>query len=278
MGGLCAVGRGGSEPPRLVCLEWQPEKALAKEGPLLLVGKGITFDTGGYSLKVGGSMKEMKYDKCGAMAVLGTMEAVARLNLPKRVVGVVALAENMIDREAFRVDDILTFYNGVTAEVTNTDAEGRLVLADALSYSTKRYNPSAVIDLATLTGGVVVGLGSYCAGMWCNDDMLRGRLDAAAETSGEALWRLPLWEEHRDLMRGLHADLVNSAATREAHPIQGAAFLSFFVGKDAPTQMPTLPWAHLDIAGVADTEKTGPLYSKGPTGFGVRLLVEMIRA
>lgn len=281
MGGITAVGRGGSTPPALICLEWGGAKGRSgspapRRKPILLVGKAVTFDTGGYSLKVGGSMKGMKYDKCGGMTVIGAMEAVARLKLKQRVVALIPCVENMIDEKAYRVDDIVKFFNGVTAEITNTDAEGRLILADALAYGTKQYKPAAVIDLATLTGGVVVALGSYCAGMFCNDAVLRERLFAAGDASGDRLWRLPLWDEHRKLMQGKHADLVNAAPVREAHPIQGAAFLSYFVGRDAPTKMPTLPWAHLDIAGVASLDRESPLYPVGPTGFGVRLLTRLI--
>ncbi|MEX0654529.1 MAG: leucyl aminopeptidase family protein [Phycisphaeraceae bacterium] len=292
MGGITAVGRAGSTPPALVALEW-PGRARPSGGsgraattkkkqppasPILLVGKAVTFDTGGYSLKVGGAMQGMKYDKCGGMAVIGAMQAVANLKLDLPVVGLVPVVENMIDEHAYRVDDIITLYNGVTVEITNTDAEGRLILADALAYGTRHYQPRAVLDLATLTGGVVVALGSYCAGLWCNDDDLRRRLHAASERTGERLWQMPLWDDHRDQMKSTHADLANSA-DREAHPIQGAAFLSYFVGDRAATEMPRLPWAHLDIAGVAatkgDTDKTG-LYPKGPTGFGVRLLADLL--
>ncbi|MFA9478802.1 M17 family metallopeptidase [Phycisphaerales bacterium AB-hyl4] len=292
MGGISAVGRAGSTPPALIALEWPGRSRSTSRSknkkktsqrmpshPVMLVGKAVTFDTGGYSLKVGGSMQGMKYDKCGGMTVIGVMEAVARLKLDLPVVGLIPAVENMIDEQAYRVDDIIKLYNGVTVEVTNTDAEGRLILADALAYGTEHYQPRAVLDLATLTGGVVVALGSYCAGLWCNDDDLNRRLETASTAAGERLWRMPLWNEHRDQMKSTHADLTNSA-DREAHPIQGAAFLSYFVGDKAATEMPTLPWAHIDIAGVAsvkgDADKSG-LYGKGPTGFGVRLLTELLR-
>jgi leucyl aminopeptidase len=281
MGGLVAVGGGSSHPPALICLEWDGAKKKAgvpkrQAKPILLVGKAVTFDTGGYSLKPSASMAGMKYDKCGGMTVIGAMQAIAKLGMNRRVVGLIPCAENMVDEKAYRLDDILTMCNGVTVEVTNTDAEGRLILADALAYGTKKYEPAAVIDVATLTGGVVVALGSHCAGMFCNDEGLRSKLETAAKVTGEKVWRLPLWEEHRQQMKGSHADLVNSA-DRKAHPIQGAAFLSYFVGAEAATKMPTLPWAHVDIAGVADAESDGPLYAKGPTGFGVRLLVQLVR-
>jgi leucyl aminopeptidase len=291
LNGLLAVGRAGSTPPAMIALEWpgqsRANKKAAKkkttrtktgqsEKPLMFVGKAITFDTGGYSLKPSAGMKGMKYDKCGGAAVIGAMEAIARLNLPQRVVGLVPCAENMIDEQAYRVDDILTLANGVTVEVTNTDAEGRLILADALAYGTKHYKPAAVVDLGTLTGGIVVALGKSSAGLFCPDHALRDAIGRAADTTGEKLWPMPLWDEHRDQMQSAHADIVNTA-DRKAHPIQCAAFLSHFVGDQAATQMPALPWAHLDIAGVADVEEAGPLYAKGPTGYGVRLLTELAR-
>jgi leucyl aminopeptidase len=175
----------------------------------------------------------------------------------------------MIDTKAYRPSDIIRLCNGVTCEVTNTDAEGRLVLADALAYGCKHYKPRAVIDLATLTGGVVVALGSTCAGCFCSDAKLRGQLFDASEQVGERLWHLPMWDEHREMMKSNHADILNAAAVREAHPIQGAAFLSYFVDRK-------LPWAHLDIAGVATTDKDTSLYSRGPTGYGVRLIVQAL--
>jgi len=281
MGGLTAVGQAGSTPPAMIALEHTP-RGTAKDAPILLVGKTITFDTGGYSLKIGGGLVNMKYDKCGGMAVIGTMHAIASMKLPIRVVGLIAAAENMIDTGAYRVDDIITAYNGVTIEVTNTDAEGRLVLADALSYGCKTYKPKAVVDLATLTGGVVTALGPYSAGCFVNDDKLRQRLFDAGEATGERLWRLPLWEEHRKQMKGTHGDIANSAGGRNAHPIQGAAFLSYFVAKDGDfDKNADVPWAHLDIAGVADVAESqdwSGLFPKGPTGFGVRLLVKALES
>lgn len=276
MGGLVAVGLGGSTPPALICMEHKPAKTKANSKPILLVGKAVTFDTGGYSLKPGGGMG-MKYDKCGGMAVIGAMQAIAALKLNVHVVGLVPTAENMVDTVAYRPNDIVTFFNGVTAEVTNTDAEGRLILADALAYGTKTYKPQAVIDLATLTGGVVVALGTFCAGAFVNDPSLHKQVFDAGEATGERLWRLPIWQEHRDMLKGTHSDLVNSCVgVRDAHPIQGAAFLSYFVGDDAPTKLPRTPWAHLDIAGTSDIKDDKMPFIKGPTGFGVRLLAEMV--
>lgn len=270
MGGLIAVGAAGSTPPAMICLEWPGRGRAPKANgkPILLVGKAVTFDTGGYSIKPAASMDTMKYDKCGGVAVIGAMHAIARLKLPARVVALVPVAENMIDKTGYRPSDILRMYNGVTVEVTNTDAEGRLVLADALAYGCRHYKPGAIIDLATLTGGVVVALGSLCAGAFCGDATLRGHLFDAAEHTGERLWHLPLWAEHKELLKSNHADIVNSGG-REAHPIQGAAFLRHFVDQKTP-------WAHLDIAGVSDLKNANDLFCKGPTGFGVRLLARAV--
>lgn len=274
MGGLTAVGSAGSSPPVLICLEHVPRRRRNRR-PILLVGKAVTFDTGGYSIKPSTGMESMKYDKCGGLAVIGAMEAIARMGLEVHVVGLVPSAENMIDANAYRPSDIIRMYNGVTVEVMNTDAEGRLILGDALAYGCEKYRPEAVVDVATLTGGVVVALGSQCAGVFCNHTKLRERLFAAAELTGERLWELPLWEEHRQLIKGTHADIANSGG-REAHPAQGAAFLSYFIDRDQGNGLPKTPWAHLDIAGVAEMKGESGLYPKGPTGFGVRLLVRMM--
>tara|TARA_B100000902_G_C26798221_1_gene663221 strand:- start:2 stop:646 length:645 start_codon:yes stop_codon:yes gene_type:complete len=212
----------------------------------------------------------MKYDKNGGVGVLGAMCIIAGLGLKSSVIGLLPSAENMISKDAYRVDDILTMGNGVTVEVTNTDAEGRLVLADALVHSCKKYKPRAIVDMATLTGGIVVALGSYSAGLFSNNNILLKKLDEASILTGEKLWRMPLWEEHRDLMRAKHADLWNSAPVREAHPIQGAAFLSFFVDND-------IPWAHIDIAGTDVLKKTDGIHIEGPNGYGARLLAELVK-
>lgn len=278
MGGLLGVGQGSDTPPRLVALEHTPP-GTAKQKPVLLVGKGITYDTGGYALKPPASMRGMKLDKCGAMAVLGTMKALAELQHKRRVVGLLALAENMVDSAAYRNDDIITLSNGVTVEVTNTDAEGRIVLADALHWGVKTYKPHAVVDLATLTGGVVVALGKKTMGMFSNQDALAQELTDAAEPAGEKLWRLPLWDEHRAMMKSPVADIVNANPPAMASPIQGAAFLSHFVGAEAAGAMPTEPaWAHLDIAGVAESDGESPLLNKGASGAGVRLLLSWLGA
>jgi leucyl aminopeptidase len=270
MGGMLGVGMGAIDtPPRMIVLEHKPARAKRR---LLLVGKAITFDTGGISIKPSEKMGRMVFDKCGGMAVLGAMVAAARLKLPVHVVGILAAAENHISQRAYRPGDILRMHNGVTVEVTNTDAEGRLVLGDALAWGIKTYRPQACLDLATLTGGVLVALGRSMAGVMGNDQKLVDRLTELGKREGEKMWQLPLPEEPQEMLKSDYADIVNSGG-REAHPLQGAAFLSFFVPQD-----PLLPWAHLDIAGVADTERELPLYGKGATGWGVRTLVKWLEA
>jgi leucyl aminopeptidase len=272
MGGIVNVGQGSQAKPCLIVLEHRPQHiaAKAKNQKLAIVGKTITYDTGGYSLKINNGMKGMKYDKCGGMATLGAMHAIASLNLPVHVVGLLTCAENMVSDNSYRPDDIITMYNGVSVEVTNTDAEGRLVLGDALVYADKDLKATAIIDLATLTGGIVTALGHFCAGVFCNDEPLLEQVNRAAETSGEKVWRMPLWKDHKEFMRSQHADILNSNPSRNAHPIQGAAFLAYFVDENKP-------WAHLDIAGVGNVEKDSDLYVTGPTGWGVRLLVDLVQ-
>ena len=273
MGGLVTVGHGSDSKGCMIHLAHVPKKRTraAKGKKLVLVGKTLTYDTGGYSLKVNNGMKGMKYDKMGGCAVLGAMKAIAELGLPIEVHALLAAAENMVSGDSMRPDDIITMYNGVTVEITNTDAEGRLVLADALTYAERDLGATAIVDLATLTGGVVVALGHFCAGWFCNHEGLSRAIDGAAEASGERLWKLPLWKEHRDFMRGQHADLINSNPARSAHPIQGAAFLSYFVDEKTP-------WAHIDIAGVGNVDSAGELFVAGPTGWGVRLLADWVES
>jgi leucyl aminopeptidase len=268
LNGIVNVGMGSKEKPCMIVLEHVPRVQKKSKEHLCLVGKTITYDTGGYSLKISNGMKGMKYDKNGGMAVLGAMEAIANLKVPTRVTAILPCAENMVSSNAYRPDDIIKMYNGVSVEVTNTDAEGRLVLADGLAWGCKHIKPTAIVDIATLTGGVVVALGSFCAGFWCNNAKLRKRIEKCADNSGERVWQLPLWEEHRNYMRAKHADIHNSAPARGAHPIQGAAFLSFFVDD-------SIPWAHIDIAGVSSVERDRGLFCAGPTGWGVRLLTDL---
>ncbi len=271
MGGILAVGGGSIQtPPRMIVLEHRPAKGGGKT--LLVVGKAITFDTGGISIKPADKMGKMIFDKCGAMTVLGLMYAVAKLKLPVHVVGILSSAENAISSKAYRPGDILKMYNGVTVEVTNTDAEGRLVLGDALAWGIETYKPAAVVDLATLTGGVIVALGKTMAGVMSNSDALVKELNDAGEVEGEKIWRLPLGQDQREFIKSESADIVNSAG-REGHPLQGGAFLSYFVPEDD-----SVPWAHLDIAGVADTEKELAYYANGATGWGVRTLVRWVEA
>jgi leucyl aminopeptidase len=282
MGGILAVGAGSRRvaPPRMIVMEWKGSgfrvqgsgkkvRQGSSQSPLLVVGKAITFDTGGISIKPADKMGRMIFDKCGGMAVLGLMYAVAKLKLPVHVVGILTSAENHISETAYRPGDILKMYNGVTVEVTNTDAEGRLVLGDALAWGIEQYEPSAVVDLATLTGGVIVALGHTMAGMMSNDDVLSDEIKRSADRAGEKVWRLPVGDAQREQMKSDRADIVNSAG-RDGTPLQGAAFLSHFVPEKGT------PWVHLDIAGVADTEREQPFYAKGATGWGVRTLVQWV--
>jgi leucyl aminopeptidase len=270
MGGILGVGSGSIHtPPRMVVLEHKPARA---KKTLLVVGKAITFDTGGISIKPADKMGKMIFDKCGAMAVLGLMYSAAKLKIPVHIVGILSSAENAISSKAYRPGDILRMYNGVTVEVTNTDAEGRLVLGDALAYGIEQYKPAAVVDLATLTGGVIVALGKTMAGVMSNNDDLVKQLADLGKEEGELMWRLPLGSDQRDYIKSEFADIVNSGG-REGHPLQGGAFLSYFVPEDGK-----IPWAHLDIAGVADTEKELPYYAVGATGWGVRTLVRWAEA
>jgi len=268
--GIATVGQASENEPCLIRIAYTPKPAKRGAKPAVLIGKTITYDTGGLSIKPTSGMRGMKQDKDGGCAALGAMHAIATVIKPKRpVVCLLAAAENSISDEAYRPDDVLTFRNGVTVEVTNTDAEGRLVMADALCWAADKEKPAFMIDLATLTGGVVTALGSTYAGMWCEDDGLRSRIESAAEESGERVWRLPLHQEYRDMMRSDVADIINSSPQRKAHPIQAAAFLSYFARNDTP-------WCHLDIAGVHSVDgDVGPFVKNSPTGWGVRLLASL---
>jgi leucyl aminopeptidase len=265
-GGLLGVGRGSSVEPRLV--ELQYAGGGTGDDHVVLVGKGITFDSGGLSLKPSESMVTMKSDMSGAAAVAGAMLAIAELGLRARVTGLLALAENMPGGDATRVSDVLTHRNGMTVEVLNTDAEGRLVLADALAYG-QELEPTAMIDLATLTGGQVVALGNRIAGLMGTDDQLLSTLSEAGAAAGEPLWRLPLPQEYREHLNSEVADLKNIGKPRQAQTIVAGLFLKEFAGD--------VPWAHLDIAGPAfDDSGDGGIIPKGATGFGVRTLVRYL--
>ena len=265
MGAFLAVAQGAGEPPAFIILEHNAGRSDLPA--IVLVGKGITFDTGGISLKPGDRMWEMKSDMGGAAAVLGAMDVVGRLNLPLRVIGITPCTENMPDAAAYRPADVITASNGKTIEIISTDAEGRMVLADALVYAAQ-YQPAAVIDLATLTGACVVALGTgVAAGIFCNDDGLRDNLLAAADATYERLWPLPLYDDYRRSINSEVADMKNTGG-RFGGVGTSAVFLREFTG---------YPWAHLDIAGVALAEKSGDYAPVGGTGFGVRLLVEYLR-
>jgi leucyl aminopeptidase len=263
MGGLVAVSSGTAEEPHLIVLRY----AGGGQGVLGLVGKGVTFDSGGISIKPAASMHEMKMDMSGGAAVLEGVAAIAELGLRLEIVAVVPATENMPSGTAVKPGDIVTQYNGKTVEVINTDAEGRMILADALAYCAE-LGADRIVDLATLTGAIVVALGSTYAGLISNDDELAERISAAGERSGELVWRLPLHPEYKELTKGTVTDLINSSAKRKASSIYAASFLEEFVdGK---------PWAHLDIAGTA--WDVGREYvGKGPSGFGVHLLVALAR-
>jgi len=270
-GGILGVGQGSSEPPRLVELTYEPSEAAGSpNGHVVLVGKGITFDSGGLSLKPSTSMNTMKSDMSGAAAVIGAMSALGELGITVKVTGLLALAENMPSGEAIRVSDVLTHRGGKTVEVMNTDAEGRLVLADALAYGAES-TPDAMIDIATLTGAQIVSLGYKIAGLMGNDEALIDQVRAAAEAAGEQVWHLPLPEEYADHLRSEVADYKNIGKPMQAGTLIGGLYLRNFVGDT--------PWAHLDIAGPAFSEEGDGWYTaKGATGMGVRTLVRLLQA
>ena len=265
MGGIISVNQGSDKPPKLVILEYNAGKRLPFYS---IVGKGITFDSGGISLKPSKGMEEMKYDKTGAMVVLGIMKAVSELKLPIRLTGFMPLTENMPSGSATKPGDIITAHNGKTIEVINTDAEGRLILADALSYAAEQ-KPDAIIDLATLTGACVVCLGRAGAGLMSNDDLLAKAIEQAGLDTYERVWRLPLWSDYSELMKSDFADLKNVSGVGEAGTITAAAFLQEFV--------PETKWAHIDIAGVDMINRPHPYLSKGASGIGVRLVIEALK-
>jgi leucyl aminopeptidase len=265
MGGILGVASGSQQPPRLIVVEY----GLRGKGfpTLALVGKGITFDSGGISLKPAEKMDQMKDDMAGGAVVLGTLQAAARLKLPVHLVGVVPATENLPSGSAYKPGDVLTTMSGQSIEVTNTDAEGRVILADALTYALG-FKPRLIIDLATLTGACIVALGDQIAGVMGTDKGALDELRKASEITGEDIWPLPLKEEYEELIKSDVADVKNSGG-REAGAIQGGLFLKKFVGDT--------PWIHLDIAGPVWSDKDRPYRPKGATGFGVRLLVEFLK-
>ncbi len=265
MGAFLAVAKGAGEPPKFIVLEHNGGRE--ELDTVVLVGKGITFDTGGISIKPSDRMGLMKSDMAGAAAVLGTMKSVGLLNLPLRIIGITPCTENMPDANAYRPADVIKASNGKTIEVISTDAEGRMVLADGLVYA-GQYKPQAVVDLATLTGACVVALGKgMAAGLFSEDPALSSRLQAAAKTTHERLWPLPLWDDYREAIKSDVADMKNSGGR-----MGGVATSAIFL-----KQFTDYPWAHLDIAGMAFGEKEKGYVTKGATGFGVRLLIEFLR-
>ena len=266
MGAFAGVARGSDEEPQLITLRYEPADA---RGPVLgFVGKAVTFDSGGISIKPAGKMHEMKFDMSGGAAVLEAAGAVARLGLPVRVIAVVGATENLPSGHAMKPGDILTARNGTTIEVINTDAEGRLVLADCLHHAVEQ-GAERLVDLATLTGAIVSALGVTHAGLFSADDAWAAEVDAAGRRAGELYWRLPLHEEYAEAIKGRYADIVNAVENREAGSITAAEFLKRFTND--------VPWAHLDIAGTADSNRKA-YTPKGGSGFGVRTLVELARS
>jgi leucyl aminopeptidase len=261
---LLAVAQGSVQEPRFIVLEYRGAKADVP--PVALVGKGVTFDSGGISIKPAQNMEDMKFDMSGAAAVLGTFEVLGRLKPALNVVGLIPATENLPSGTAVKPGDVIKSHAGKTIEIINTDAEGRLILCDALSY-VRRFKPAAVVDAATLTGAVVVALGHTAIGLMGNDDALSNEVRDAGDRAGERCWPLPLWEEYRDLLRSEIADMKNSGG-RGAGTIAGGWFLREFASG--------YPWAHLDIAGTAYTDSEAPHQAKGPTAIGVRLFSEFV--
>jgi leucyl aminopeptidase len=264
MGALMGVAQGSSQEPRFIVLRYLRG---GKRAPYALVGKAVTFDSGGISIKPAQNMEEMKFDKCGGCAVLGAMRGVARLKLRLNVVGIVPSVENLPGPNAYKPGDILRASNGKTIEVVNTDAEGRLILADALVYAS-RLKPRAIVDFATLTGACVVALGKHASGLMGNDAALLKGLQDAGDHTGDRVWPMPLWPDYVDQLKSDYADLKNSGG-RDGGAITAAAFLQEFVGGS--------PWAHLDIAGTAWRTRPSPEGGVGATGAGVRLILEYLR-
>ncbi len=266
-GGILAVGQGSANSPRLIRLDYRGEKKA--QAPYVIIGKAITFDSGGISIKPSEKMDQMKFDKCGGIAVLGIMDAIARLRLPIHVVGLISSAENMPSSKAYRPGDLIQSLSGKYIEIMNTDAEGRIVLADALTYA-QRLKPRAMVDIATLTGACVICFGHECAAILGNQNSLIEELRRASEKTSEKIWPLPLWQEYQEKVKSDIAYVKNSAG-REGGAITAACFLNAFVdGK--------VPWAHIDIAGVAWTDQEESYRAKGATAFGVRLITQWLES
>lgn len=266
MGGILGVGQASVSPPRLIRLDYTPAKAGRRTPHVVLVGKGITFDSGGLSIKPAESMQTMKRDMTGGAVVIAVLGALADLGCPVRVTGLVAAAENAVSGNALRPGDVVTHYGGRTSEVTNTDAEGRLVLADALAWAVDELKPDAIVDVATLTGAMKVALGQAMGGYFANDDALAEALRVAAAEAGEPLWRMPLVADYEEKLSSKVADADN--APGGAGAITAALFLQHFVGD--------VPWAHLDVASAGDSPKESFEWTEGPTGYGARALLEWL--
>jgi leucyl aminopeptidase len=266
-GGILAVGKGSARPPRLIVLEHRGGSA--KEAPLVLIGKAVTFDSGGISIKPAADMEKMIWDKCGGVSVLCAMLAIARLKLKRNVIGLVPSAENMVSADAYRPGDIVTCYDGKAVEIVNTDAEGRMLLADAIGYARKQLKARAIVDVATLTGACGVALGSAAAGLWSSHDGLRAALLEAGTRAGERMWPMPLYSDYDDQIRSEVA-LVKNSGGRLGGACTAAAFLKTFAEKT--------PWAHLDVAYTAQSDKERPWLARGATGYGVSTLVTLAEA
>ena len=268
MGCLFAVAQGSGEPPRFILMEYNGGKT--NEKPIALIGKGLTFDSGGISIKPSDNMDEMKFDMCGGGTVLGIMHAVAKLKPKVNVVAAVPASENLPGKHAYKPGDILTAYNGKTIEIFNTDAEGRLILADALAYVGKHFKPQYMLDFATLTGSVIIALGHVATGIMGTDKKLIEKVKNSSKKVGEKVWEFPLWDEYCEQIKSEIADVKNVGVARQAGTISAGAFLKEFVGKG-------IPWVHFDIAGTAWNQKENSLtYKKGATGTTIRTVIDMI--
>ncbi len=269
MGAFAGVALGTAEPPKFILLEYNGGKS--NEKPIGLVGKGLTFDSGGISIKPAASMDEMKFDMCGGGVVLGVMKAVAQLKPKVNIVAAIPATENLSGEKAYKPGDILTAYNGKTIEVLNTDAEGRLILADALAYVSKHHKPRYMLDFATLTGAVIIALGHIATGVMGTDEKLVKRVKDSSKKTGEKVWEFPLWDEYCEQIKSEIADIKNMGAPREAGSIAAGAFLKEFVEEG-------IPWVHFDIAGTAYNNKESSLTNKkGASGVAIRLVLDMIQ-
>ncbi|MBS3904556.1 MAG: leucyl aminopeptidase family protein [Simkania sp.] len=273
MGLMLAVNRAAAKDPALILIEYRGSPNTKEL--TALVGKGVTYDTGGLNLKPTGSMETMKCDMAGAAAVLGTLKAAAALKMKVNLIGVLAVVENAIGPMSFKPGDVYKSRSGKTVEIGNTDAEGRLILADALTYVQDRFMPTRIIDLATLTGGIVVALGDEFSGLFCNDDALAQNLIVSGETTGERLWRMPLTKGYRDALKSKIADMKNIGG-KKASPCTAAAFIQAFIQEIKGKQGKSIPWAHLDVAGTAFLDDPSGYHTTNATGCGVRLMIDFL--